>query len=811
MWTHLVRFILRNRLVNLVIIFGLTAFMAYQARKVEMSYEFGRVLPSNDPTSITYEKFKKVFGEDGSVLFLGIQDPRILNQEVFRDWYKLTYRIKQVDGVQDVVSIGRMFHLVKNDSTKKLDFKLLYNKEPKSQKEVDSIINLILSYPFYNGFLYNKETYATIMALTIDKNKIDSKKRFKLVDDITRTCEEFHAKHNIKVHYSGLPYIRTQTGKKIENELYWFTFIALLVASIVLFIYFRSYKAVFIPLIIVGIGVVWVLGTMSLFKFKITMLTGVLPPLLIIIGIENCIFLINKYHFEYKAHQNKVKALSRMIQKAGLATLLTNLTTAIGFGIFIFTRNRLMYEFGLVASINIIIIYIFSVFLIPIFFSYLNPPLPRHLQHLDNLNIQKLVNKALYIVQNKRGVVFTCTIVLVVISIFGISRLNTTGNIVDDIPVKDPLYTDLMFFEKNFKGVMPFEISIDTKKKRGVMQLSTIKKIDRLQDSLKKYPEFSSPLSIAEVAKFAKQAFYNGDPFMYNLPGSNEMIFMSSYIPKIDNKKRTILNSFIDTNMQLTRISVQMANIGTNDIQRIKDDLEPKIDSIFDNKDYKVDITGTSVVFLEGTKYLIGNLLQSFILALILISIIMALLFSSFRMVVISIIPNILPLLATAAMMGFIGIAIKPTTIVIFSIALGISVDNSILFLSRYRQYLRDTKWQIRESVLGALRETGFSMLYSSSVLCLGFCMFIFSSFGGTQSLGYLITFTLFVALGSNLLFLPSLLLYFDNKATTKAFEEPFLEILDEEKDIDSDEPNAENQNDNNGNINNNNLDKSKS
>lgn len=797
MWTFLVRFILRNRLANLLVILALTIFMGYRASKVEMSYEFAQVLPVNDSTSVAYKKFKEIFGEDGSVLFIGIQDSKITNYEVFKDWYNLTYNVKKIDGVKDVVSASRAFHLVKNDSLGKFDFKPIFDKEPHNQKQVDSLLNLVLSYPFYDGFMYNSKTYATLMALTIDKENINSKKRFKLIDEITDECDKFVDKHDIKVHYSGLPYIRTLTGKKIENELYWFIFIALLVASIVLFLYFRSFKAVIFPLIIVAISVVWVMGTMDMMGYKITMLSGIIPPLIIIIGIENCIFLINKFHFEYKAHQNKVKALSRIVQKVGFATLLTNITTAIGFGTFIFTKNQLMFEFGVIASINIILLYIFSIFLIPIFFSYIEPPKARHLKHLENNNVRGIVDKVIYLVQNKRGIVFACTAFIFIISIIGITRLDTTGNVVDDIPVRDPLYKDLVFFEKHFNGVMPFEISIDTKKKRGVMRLSTIKKIDRLQDTLKKYPEFSAPLSIAEVVKFARQAFYNGDPLMYNLPNNNEMMFMGSYIPKADNKKKTILNSFVDTNMQVTRVSVQMANIGTKDIQRIKDDLQSKIDSIFDAKDYDVELTGTSVVFLKGTNYLIGNLLQSLLIALLLISIIMALLFSSFRMVLISIIPNILPLIATAAMMGFIGISIKPSTIIIFSIALGISVDNSILFLSRYRQHLRDSGWQIRDSILGALRETGYSMIYSSSVLCLGFSMFIFSSFGGTQSLGYLITFTLLVALCTNLLFLPSLLLYFDNRATTKAFEEPFLEIFDEEHDLELDDLELENSNNN--------------
>ena len=798
MWTFLVRFILRNRLINLLTIIVLTIFMAYKATKIEMSYEFASILPSTDETSIEYKNFKDTFGEDGAVLFIGIQDPKILNFEVFKDWYKLTYEIKKIDGVKDVVSIGRMFHLVKNDSLEKFDFKPVFNKKPQSQKEVDSIINIILSYPFYNGFLYNKNTYSTLMGLTIDKAKIDSKNRFKLIGEITNICEKFHNKHNIKVHYSGLPYIRTITSQKIKNELYLFTFLALLIASIILFIYFRSLKAVIIPIFIVAICVVWAIGIMVLLGFKITLLSGLIPPLLIIIGIENCIFLINKYHFEFKAHQNKIKALSRIIQKVGFATLLTNLTTAVGFGAFIFSKNQLMYEFGLIASINIILLYIFSLFLIPIFFSYLPPPQSRHIKHLNNLKIKWLVDKILFIVQNKRGIVFLVSFMLFLISIIGTTRLTTTGNIVDDIPIRDPLYKDLLFFEKNFKGVMPFEISIDTKKKRGVMRLSTLKKINQLQDSLKKYPQLSSPLSIVEVVKFARQAFYNGDSSMYDLPSNNELMFMSDYIPKIDNKKKTILNSFVDTNMQVARISVQIANIGTKEIKNIKNDIKPKIDSLFDNADYKVTVTGTSIVFLKGTEYLTENLLQSLIIAIILISILMALLFTSWRMVIVALIPNILPLLCTAGMMGYMNIAIKPSTIIIFSIALGISVDNSILFLSRYRQQLRDTKWEIRKSILNALKETGYSMMYSSSVLFLGFAIFIFSSFGGTQSLGYLISFTLFIALCSNLLLLPSILLYFDNIATTKAFEEPFLEIFDEEHDIELDELQIENNNENN-------------
>ena len=338
----------------------------------------------------------------------------------------------------------------------------------------------------------------------------------------------------------------------------------------------------------------------------------------------------------------------------------------------------------------------------------------------------------------------------------------------------------MLFFEQNFKGIMPFEISIDTKKDKGVMRLGFIRKIDELQDVIKTYPELSKPLSIAEVVKFAKQAFYNGNPEYYQLPDNSEMSFMAEYLPKVNNKKRTILNSFVDTNLRQTRISVQMANIGTNDINRIQKSLKPKIDSIFNPDKYDVKITGTSVVFLKGTNYLIKNLAQSLVLAIFLIALLMAVLFSSFRMIVLSLIPNLIPQLMTAAMMGYYGISIKPSTILIFSIALGISVDNTIHFLSRYRLELRINNGNIKESVVYALGEAGYSMIYSSIVLYLGFSIFMLSTFGGTQAMGLLISFTLLLGIICNLFLLPSLLLSLENKINSKRFNKPILEIIDE-------------------------------
>ena len=787
MWKFLVRIILRNRLANLIIIGLITIFMGYQATKVQLSYEMSKMLPASDSASVDYENFRAKFGEDGSVFFVGVQDEKLFQLDEFNDWYDLTHKLKEIDGVEEVVSLAKLYQLKRNDELKKFDFTPVFSSKPKTQSELDSLREVIYSLPFYDGLLYNKESNVTMMMITLDKEKLNTKSRVGLIYDIKETVEIFSSKHHIPIRYSGLPYIRTVTSKMVEDELRFFIYGALIIASILLLIFFRSIKVVFFTILIVVINVVWVMGSISLLGYKITILTGILPPLLIVIVVENCIFLLNKYHNEYLNHGNKVKALSRVVQRIGNANMLTNATTAAGFAAFIVTGNKILVEFGIVASINILFAFVLTLFLIPIFFSYLPPPSKRHTKHLDKSNVGRIIEWVVNIVLHRRLVIYFITVVVLVFGIIGITMLKTTGNIVDDISKKDQLYKDLIFFEKHFKGVMPLEITIDTRTKKGVMRLSNIEKIDELQQVLAKYPELSKPLSIAEVVKFAKQAFYKGNDKMYTLPNSQEKNFILSYVPDVESDKKTILNSFVDPDLQTTRVSVQMANIGTKEIKIIMDKLLPEIDRIFPPDKYDVKVTGTSVVFLKGTNYMVKNLMTSLLLALVIISALMALLFTSARMIGISLIPNLIPQLMTAGMMGVFAISIKPSTILIFSIALGISVDNAIHFLSRYRLQLKINNWDIKESVIAALRETGYSMIYSSVVLFFGFAIFTLSNFGGTEALGYLISFTLIVALLSNLFILPSLLLSLDRFITTKKFKEPLLIIFDEEDDIEID------------------------
>jgi len=781
MWALPAKFLLRNRIGIIIAISLITAFMAYKAINVELSYELAQMLPASDSTFVKYTNFKKMFGEDGNVFVVGIKNDKIFEKDQFNALYNLCNEIKKKDGIEEVVSITRNINIYKNDSTKKFEFRQIVSHELDSQQEADSIKNVIFSLPFYSGFLFNDERNSFLVAITLNKLKLNDKSRESLIMELKSMVEVYKAKYNSEVHYSGLPYIRTVTTQKVKSELILLIILSFLIAALIMILFFKSKRVVFSSLILVVISIIWTLGTISLFGYKISILTGVIPSLLVIIAIENCIYLVNKYHWEYKLHGNKAKAISRVVKKIGFATFITNVTTAAGFATFIFTSNSLLKEFGVIASINVMIEYIISITLIPVIFSYLAPPKLKHVEHLENKRINFIIDQVKKIVFTKRTVVYYVTGLFLICCVLGISQIKTSGKVVDDIKADDPIYIDLKFFENNFHGVMPFEISIDTKKKNGVMKMSTINKIEKLQKVLAEFPQFSKPLSLAEFSKFMKQAFYNGDSSFYNLPNNNEKDFILSYLPTNLKGGKNLLHPFIDSTKRYTRLSVQMADVGTNEMNLINAKLKPKIDSIFDPDKYNVIVTGNSVVYTKGTAFLIRNLIESVLFGILLISLIIALVFSSYRMVIIAMLCNLIPLIITAAIMGFANIPVKPSTLIVFSVALGISIDNAILFLSKYRNELKLNNGNLNLSVTNALNETGISMIYSSIVVVLGFGVFMVSGFGGTKALGMLISITLFLALFFNIIVLPSLILTLDKIITTKSFKKPIIEIYDED------------------------------
>ena len=765
---------------------SLTVFMANKGKEAKLSYTMAKLLPENHEVSIDYNNFLQKYG-DQNIFVIAVEDSLLTNYEHLNAWKTLSDKIKTISGVEKIVSITNVPILSKDVEKKQFVANQWYSESFKNQNELNKALDLFNKQPFYYNLINSRDNKITTLIISLESKIIKSSNREILIFTIKDLLDTYSNEFNATPHYSGLPYIRTVDSLKIKKEISLFIFLTLLITSLILFLFFRSFKAVISSMLVVILGVVFCFGTMSLFGYEISLLIALVPPVIIVIGIPNCIFLINKFHNEFKRTKSKEIALQIMIQKIGNITLLTNLTTASGFAAFILTNSETLQEFGVVASLNILFIFLLSLLIIPIFFSFASPPQKRHTKHLDKIWVKQLVSYLGYLVQHKRELIYYSTAILLIVGFFGIINIKTTGNLTDDLPKDQMLYKDLKFLEKNFGGVMPLEVMVNTKKKNGLLKSYNLRKMEQLEKVLSTYPEFSKPSSYIDVVKYSKQAFYNGDTSFYSLPNSQEQRMILSYF----NNSSTnfgIGNLLMDSLRQEARISLRIADISTSKMDSIFEHLTPQINKIFDNEKYDVTVTGTTIVFLNGTKFLLRNLILSLFLVIVLISIFMAWMFNSFRMVIVSIIPNLIPLFLTGAIMGYFGIALKPSTILVFSIAFGISVDDTIHFLAKYRQELLVNNWNIRKSVFSALQETGVSMFYTSVVLFFGFFIFVASDFGGTIALGLLVSITLMIAMLSNLLLLPALLLSLEKVINYEAFQEPLLEAFDEEEDVELDD-----------------------
>ncbi len=766
MWYKAGKFILQQRLVLLAALLATTLFMGWKASHVQLGYDFTKALPTDNPKYVEYQAFLKKFGADGNTMVIGIESDKFYTTSFFNELGQLHQHLKKVKGVTEILSIPEVVNLVNDSVNHKLLPVKIFNYPFSSQASLDSARITFENLPFYRKLLYNPQLHTYLMGVSVNKDTINSKSRTRLINDILQQISNFENKANTKVHTSGLPFIRTTIGNRIKNEMNWFLIGSLVLSAITLFIFFRSFSATVMSLLVVGMGVVWCLGTIVLFGYKITLLTALIPPLVVVIGIPNCIYFLNKYHTAYRETNNKEEALITMVGRMGIVTLFCNIAAAIGFAVFALTHSDLLKEFGAVAGINIMALFVISLIFIPTVLSYLPPPKAKHTRYLDNAFLERILVKIEQWAFYHAKWVYGITVVVTVFAVMGILRIKSEGFIVDDLPKKDKVYTDLKWFEQNFGGVMPLEIIIDTKKKKGIFRSKPIEKIEELSNYIAANPATARPLSFVEGLKFAKQAYFGGDTLSYTIPYDADLLFMAPYLQAKGNSSAKaaeglskLMNSFMDSTKQMARISVNMKDVGSAQLPLLIKDFQKKADELFDTASYHVTFTGSSISFLEGSAFIIKGLKESIFWAFSLITLCMLYLFRSFKILICSLIPNLIPLIVTAGVMGWSGIALKPSTVLVFSVALGIAIDVTIRFLINYKQELPLYKQDVPKTLVQTIRHTGISIIYTSLVLIAGFIIFCWSDFGGTRALGWLTSLTLVVGTLTNLILLPVLII----------------------------------------------------
>ncbi len=800
MWQRLGNFVIKNRLVLLIILLVTTGVMGFYASKVKLSYEFSAAIPTDNPKYKAYKAFQQRFGDDGNTLVMGITTDKFFTAGVFNTYYQLHKQLRKVQYVEEILSVPVVISLQKDVLTDKLVPAKIFPDSIIEQGLLDSAKNIFLNLSFYKYKLYNPEENAYLMAVRINKQALNSPKRSKIIADITAVVNDFEKATKIETRVSGLPLIRTMVADRLQKEMRLFLIGSLVLSALILLIFFRSVSTMLLSLLVVLFGVVWSLGVLQLCGYKISLLTALIPPLVVVIGIPNCIYFINKYHTSYlsristtpnAANTNpsttlRTLALIDMVSKMGVVTLFCNITAAIGFAVFALTKSPILKEFGIVAGISIMVIFFISFILLPSVLSYLPAPKPSQTKYLNNRFITSfLLRIETWVLQHKK-IVYGATAAVLVFSIVGIFKLKSVAYIVDDLPKTDKIYTDLKFFEKNFKGIMPLEVVLDTKKPKGILKSTIdINKIAFFQDSfLAKQNNIAKPLSVIDGIKFSYQAISEGQgDSTYTLPAfGNPLKDLHDKLRQVhvrrENNEMTaadsatvkLVGSFIDSTEQYLRISMSMADVGTAALLPITDSIKLNANRILNGVDsieikdsaktiYNVTVTGTSSTFLEGSKFIVNGLKESIFWAFLLIAFCMLYLFKSARILLCSLIPNVIPLIITAGIMGWVGVPLKPSTVLVFSVALGIAIDITIRFLVNYKQELPTYNNDVTATVSATIKNTGLSIAYTSLVLIAGFVIFCFSSFGGTIALGWLTSVTLLVATLTNLILLPVLLL----------------------------------------------------
>ncbi len=781
-WGFIARLILRNRFAILLAIALVTAFWSTQWQYMRFTYSEANLLPDKHPENQSYNNFLDTFGEEGNVIIVALKDPRFFEPEKFKAWQNLSQKLRNYDEVESVISTDNLKQLKKNIKEERFEMEPVLEKTDLTPENLNRFkAQLELELPFYKNLIISEDGRVIRMLVNLNRAIVNTEARKDFVfKRLLPEIEAFEKQTQMDLKVSGMPYIRTLNAQNIVDEIGLFVGVAVLLTSLIFFLFFRSFRATFISMLVVLIGVMWSFGLLGFLQYEITVLTALIPPLIIVIGVPNCIFLINKYQQEVAKHGNQIKSLQRVIVKIGNATLMTNLTTASGFATFILTDSKILKEFGIVASANIIGIFLLSLFVIPIIYSFMALPNKKHLKHLKNKWMVTIVKWMEHQVRYNRINTYIISLIALVVGIIGIYQIKISGSIIEDMPKKAAFFEDIQFFEQEFNGVVPVEIMINSKRSRGVYSLATLNRIDRLEENIIEIPELSAPISIVKGIKYAKQAYYNGNPNFFDLPTAQENRFIAPYLNRANGGDDLMIN-YIDSTGQYARMTTFMRDVPTDRMEDILGSLKEDISKIFPEDRFDVLVTGKALLFLKGTRYLIKNLFLSLLLAVVLIALFMAYMFGSFRMIIISLIPNLLPLIITAGVMGFAGIPLKPSTILVFSIAFGISVDDTIHFLAKYRQELIDSKWKIKRSIYAAIHETGISMFYTSVVLFFGFIVFMTSNFGGTVALGGLVAVTLLFAMLANLILLPSLLISLEDKVSNEnILKEPKIKIIEE-------------------------------
>ena len=707
--------------------FGYIAFISDE--KIITDFSLEQLFPDKDPAKDLYEQLLIDFPKEESNLFLVYECDNCLSQESLEELLNITDDLSFIQGVENVQSV--LTFIDEDFEDYELD---AWNLEAKQ----------ILNNPVLSNIFIAKEGTIGNIIVKLENHINDHDTRKVVLTEVYNVLDNY----SLKYYLAGIPFIRTEYVEFVMSERNIFIPIAFIVSALVLFFVFRQVRCVILSLLAIGITLIWISGIMSILDISINVISYLTFNLLTIIGVSDCIHILIKYHESLKDGLSKEDSITQVIKEIGYALFLTSFTTAVGFFSLGLTNIKIIREFGFLVGIGVILMFLITIIFLPIILSFIRIPKKKHIQRLvqgGRLQLAESFNKWIF---NYSKRVLSITFIIIIISIYGIFQVSNNSSVFDDFRPGNKIYESIKFVDHNLGGVFPIEILIETDRERGLLDPELLYYIEEFQDSVKQIYTIGSVKSIVDIIKVIDKEFNDS----YDIPQSyDEIISYSSF-------DEDAFSAFILPDFKKGRITCRAIAGKTDEADYTKQIIYKYADSILPD-DCKVSITGSIIVMLKSNKYMVKNLMTSFIVASIVIFFSMMFLFGSKRLALLSILPNIIPLMFAGGIMGVFNIILRPSTAMTFSIALGIAVDDTIHFLARFRQEYIKNRGDYRLAITRTLLTTGKAIISTTIVISLGFIVLLFSQYVPNFEFGLLGTIILIIALAGSLILLPVLII----------------------------------------------------
>ena len=726
-------------------------FLGYSSSKLEFDYDFEKFFPQEDNDLAFYEDYREKFENDNDFILLGFaNEGGVFEQEFLEKIESFTVKLRTLPHLREVVSPLEMSYFELSPGGMGFKKSPIFHVDDPEQYAADRerLENSIEPV----AEMVNLENNSLIVVIKNKQliNKEDS-------DELATALQDLIDEEGFKeIHMMGKIMGQQEYIAVMKVEFLTFASISIFVLIVFLIIAYRALWGILIPLATVLLAVIGSLGFMQLSGTPLNMMTTLLPVIMLVVGMSDVVHLVSKYLEEIRYCRTKTVAIKNMLKKVGVATLLTSLTTALGFVTLIGVGMEPIQDFGIFTAVGVILAFVLSILFIPSIFLNIKKPKITDSTKVQNAWERGLGKFFIRLCRNQKTVLVAYTI-LTIICILGASRIQFDYFLMQDLGEDQPLMQDLRYFQKQFGGIRPFEMAIIPAEGKEVTDFDVIRETEKLEQYLDNEYGVNQMISPTVPFKFANKTLRNGRDEYYKIP-ENEKRFDYLKRQMVKFESREEFQQIVSADKRVGRVFGRMIDPGSRKMLQLNDSLAVFYQNNIDSSVLSYKLTGTPVIIDEAGRHVSENIVIGLLFAFLLIGISMAVLFKSIKMGLISLVPNMFPILLTAGYIGFAGIDLNMSTAIVFTIAFGIAVDDTIHFLSRYRQEMghgRTNLFALRRTFIS----TGKAIIITSIILLGGFGSLIFSNFLSTFYIGLFVSMTLVFAVVTDLTLLPMMLL----------------------------------------------------